>query len=136
MIMVAASCPVCPRRPSRSHGPSVSRCRCGIRSAACRPVKSSTSPASAGSGKTTSRLSTTYGSRPVLASVCRARMAPPGTASTSVDSRSPATASLAATRARAPSCSIAAARKRGDRLPASRATAPLQTAPANNAAAA
>ena len=63
---VAESWPVCPRRPSRSHSPSPSWWRCGIRSAVCRPVKSSTSPTRPGSGKTTSRPSTTYGSRPVL----------------------------------------------------------------------
>ena len=46
--------------------------------------------------------------------VCRPRIAPPGTASISVTSRSPATVSAASTRARCWSCSIPAGRKRGD----------------------
>ena len=55
--MVAASRPGRPPSPSRSHSPSSTVCRCGLRSRSWRPVKSSSSTWSSASGSTTSRPS-------------------------------------------------------------------------------
>ena len=71
-------CPVRPRRCSRTNAPCTKGCRCGCRSRSHRPVRSSSSPARAGSGSTLASSSSAYGSSPSLRRTGRSCSSPPG----------------------------------------------------------
>jgi hypothetical protein len=90
-MMRVASVPVRPRRLSRTKAPVPNGRRCGTRSRQCRPVRSSNSVASVGTGRASTRPSSSY--RVVACSLRTAalsRSSPEGVSSISMDSASAA----------------------------------------------
>ena len=95
MSSSVASAPVRPRRLSRMCAPCVNACRCGCRSPMCRPVMSSNSVASVGTGSASTSPSTVYAAAPVFVSSALARTSPESVSSIASARPSPACGSVA-----------------------------------------
>ena len=110
-----ASCPVRPRRPSRTQAPIASGWRCGARSRHHRPLRSSSSVARAGIGRAGQRPPSWYGAVASFVTRCRTCRTPDVVSSRSTSRRRPACWSAAVTLAvRWPSTSTEVTCSRGD----------------------
>ncbi len=110
------SWPVRPCRPVRTQVPCWTACRCGWFSRHQRPVRSSSSVASRGTGSTEASSSSWYSAVPLLVSVCASSRRPPGCRVSSELTSSPASASRwMISTPRPPSCTWADNHSQGRR---------------------